>query len=450
MVQQNDLSEQAQNRFSQIFSTFKVSQLLRQAGIRKSYGFSCSVVFQSLFQLVFQGRTLFRALESTHIEGLPGKDVFYRFLNEPRFNWRRFYQLLVQKVVTQFETLTSARRVRVFIIDDSPLSRDRSKKVELLARVYDHVSHRFVRGFQLLTLGWSDGFSFVPLDFSLMSSAKKENRYNEVREGLDKRLIGYKRRQEALLHKPQAVTHLIDHVLQAGIVADYLLMDSWFTHMPLIQKILERGLHVIGRVKDIKQRYIHQGKMLTLNELYAKIPKRGNSQIFGCLRVKSQSGAELKIVFVRNRNKRKEWIAILTTDVTLDAEEIVRIYGMRWSIEPFHKMIKSLLQLGKEFEGRSYDMMISHTTIVFSRYLILEWERRNHHDDRTFGGIFYLFCDEVKDMDLITALRQLMIFVFALMGKKTNQEEVMCQVFEWFAQLPSYIKALCPFSLCES
>ena len=121
MVQQNDLSEQAQNRFSQIFSTFKVSQLLRQAGIRKSYGFSCFVVFQSLFQLVFQGRTLFRALENTHIEGLPGKDVFYRFLNEPRFNWRRFYQLLVQKVVTQFETLTSARRVRVFIIDDSPL-----------------------------------------------------------------------------------------------------------------------------------------------------------------------------------------------------------------------------------------------------------------------------------------------------------------------------------------
>ena len=452
MLQQNNLSEQMQNRFSQIFSLFKVSQLLRQAGIRKSCGFSCFTVFQSLFQLVFQGRNLYQVLEGNQTDRLPGKDVFYRFLNEPQFNWRRFYQLLVLKVVNQLETLTSSKRVRVFIIDDSPFSRNRSKKVELLARVYDHVSHRFIRGFQLLTLGWSDGFSFVPLDFSLMSSANKENRYNEVREGIDRRFCGYKRREEAMRHKPDVVVQMIDRILQTGIAADYLLMDSWFTYMPLVQKMLDRGLHVIGRVKDTNQRYFHQGKLLTLNEMYAVLPKhkQDKSQILGYLRIESKSGVALKLVFVRNRKKQKEWIAILTTDVALEAEEIVRIYGMRWSIEPFHKMIKSLLKLGKEFEGRSYDMMISHTTIVFSRYLILEWERRNNNDDRTFGGIFYLFCDEIKDMDLKTALRQLMIYVFSLISKKSNQEDIFCQVLDWVSQLPSYIKALWPISLCES
>jgi hypothetical protein len=49
---------------------------------------------------------------------------------------------------------------------------------------------------------------------------------------------------------------MIDRALQAGFTADYLLMDSWFTHMPLVKKILDNGLHVIGRVKDINQRYI--------------------------------------------------------------------------------------------------------------------------------------------------------------------------------------------------
>ena len=131
--------------------------------------------------------------------------------------------------------------------------------------------------------------------------------------------------------------------------------------------------------------------MLTLSELYALLPKRGKSEVVGCLRVESLSGVALKLAFVRNRNKRNEWISILTTDVALEAEEIVRIYGMRWSIEPFHKIIKSLLKLEKEFEGRSYDMMISHTTIVFSRYLILEWERRYTNDDRAIGGMFLLF-----------------------------------------------------------
>ena len=451
MIQQNAPSEQVYSRFSQIFSVLKVSQFLRQAGIRKSCGFSCFVVFQYLFQLVFQGQNLYRILEGRRAENMPGKDVYYRFLNEPRFNWRRFYQLLVQKVVGQFETLTSPKRVRVFVIDDSPVSRDRSKKVELLARVYDHVSHRFIRGFQLLTLGWSDGFSFVPLDFSLMSSAKKENRYNEVRDNLDKRFCGYARRKEALLHKPEVVTQMVDRALQAGMVADYILMDSWFTYMPLVQSMLEKGMHVIGRIKDTKQKYIYQEKMLNLGELYTALPKqRDKRQILGELRVKSKLGVPLKIVFVRNRNKSKEWIAILTTDITLEADETVRIYGMRWSIEPFHKTIKSLLKLENEFEGRSYDMMISHTTIVFSRYLILEWERRNNNDDRTFGGIFFEYCDEVKDMDLMTALRQLMVFVFALMSKPDDQDGVIRQVLDWIAQLPNYIRASLPLSLCES
>ena len=450
MLHQNNPFEQIEDRLSQLFSTLKVPQLLRQAGIRKSYGISCFVVFQLIFQLVFQSRNLFRMLEGKLAETMPGKDVFYRFLNNPRFNWRRFYQLLTQKVVGQFEALTSSKRVRVLIVDDSTLSRNRSKKVELLARIYDHVFHKYLRGFQLLTLGWSDGFSFAPLDFSMMSSSNKENRYNEARDGLDKRLCGYARRKEAILHKPDVVVQMVDRALRAGFRADYLLMDSWFTQMPLVEAILEKGLHVIGRVKDNKQRYEFSGKTLTLCELRATLPRQRSSQILGSVRVKSKSGMPLKLVFVRNRNKKTEWIVLLSTDITLDPEEIVRIYGMRWSIEPFHKMIKSHLKLEKEFEGRSYDMMISHTTIVFARYLILEWERRNNNDDRTFGGLFYLLCDEVRDMDLKTALRQLMVYVYSLIYGLSYKEDVACQVLDWIRQLPSYIRALWPDSLCES
>ena len=450
MIHQNNLSEKSQNSFSQIFSTFKVSQMLRQAGIRKSYGFSSFLVFQILFQMVFQGLCLLQLLQSKRGEDLPHKDVYYRFLNDPKFNWRKFYQLFCLKVVGFFETLTSAKRIRVLIIDDSPLSRDRSKKVELLARVYDHVAQKFIRGFQLLTLGWSDGFSFVPLDFALMSSSKQENRYQETNEDINQRSSGYKRRQEALLPKPQVALLMIQRILLAGVRVDYILMDSWFTLMPFVEKLLFEGVHVIGRLKELKQRYIYNGRALSLSELYKAIPKNVKEQILGSLLVESKSGIHLKIVFVRNRNNRKEWLAILSTDVTLEDEEVVRIYGMRWSIEPFHKAGKSLLKLGKEFQGRSYDLMISHTTIVYTRYLVLEFERRNNTDDRTFGGMFYLFCDEVKDIDLMTALRQLMIFAFSLMSKNSNQEEIRCQVFEWIRQLPNFIKALWPVLLCET
>ncbi|CDX04570.1 Transposase, IS4, partial [Desulfitobacterium hafniense] len=126
------------------------------------------------------------------------------------------------------------------------------------------------------------------------------------------------------------------------------------------------------------------------------------------------------------------------------------IYGMRWSIETFFKMAKSHLKLGTEFQGRSFDMMVSHTTIVFTRYLILEWERRENNDERSLGGLFYLFADEVMDLDLKTALRQLMTFVLNLLPNKPENNESLSQLQKWIAALPSYIKALFPQLGCES
>ena len=451
MLQHNSLSEQQEFGFSLIFSTLRLGQLLRKAGIRKAYGISSLAVFQIIFQLVFQGRNLFRLLDSKHAESLPGKDVIYRFLNESCYNWRRFYQLLSLKVVSGFESLTSAQRIRVFIVDDSVVGRERSKKVELLAKIFDHVSGRFIRGYNLLTLGWSDGYSFAPIDFTLMSSANAANRLCEMRENLDKRSIGYKRRMEALLHKPDAVVQMLDRALKAGFSADYVLMDSWFTHAPLLHKLMDRGLNVIGMVKELKQRYIFEGKSLSLRELYSKVTKNPKAAILGSVRVQTPNGLPLKIVFVQNRNNRREWLAILTTDVALDNAEIVRIYGMRWSIETFFKMAKSHLKLGSEFQGRSFDMMISHTTIVFSRYLILEWERRQNTDERSLGSLFYFFADEVMDIDLKTALRQLMAFVLDILKNKSkNSEASLSQLRDWISDLPSYIKALLTLSGCES
>ncbi|GER67525.1 hypothetical protein BpJC7_32210 [Weizmannia acidilactici] len=213
----------------------------------------------------------------------------------------------------------------------------------------------------MLTLGWTDSFSFIPVDFALMNSAKKENRKQEINPNLDKRTSGYKRRLEAIESKLTVVSKLLDHALEKGIIADYVLMDTWFTQAPLIQEITSKGLYVIGMVKQLNQRYLLNGQKLTLDQLYQKAkPHMDKKEILCSVHVSLDNGIPTKILFVRNRNKRSEWLAILSTDTTLSNEEIVRIYGMRWDIE----VSKSLLNLGKEFQGRSYDMLISHTTIV--------------------------------------------------------------------------------------
>lgn len=106
-------------------------------------------------------------MNSKHKEQAVSKNTYYRFLNEASYNWSRFLMLLAVKVISAFDRLTRPERVNVLILDDSVVKRNRSKKVELLALVYDHVEHKFQKGFTLLTLGWSDGYSFIPTGFNL-------------------------------------------------------------------------------------------------------------------------------------------------------------------------------------------------------------------------------------------------------------------------------------------
>ena len=72
--------------------------------------------------------------------------------------------------------------------------RCRSKKVELLAKVYDHAKHAYKFGFRMLTLGWTDGSTFIPVNNVLLSSENRKNRINDA-ASVDKRSVGYKRRQ---------------------------------------------------------------------------------------------------------------------------------------------------------------------------------------------------------------------------------------------------------------
>ena len=163
-------------------------------------------------------------------------------------------------------------------------------------------------------------------------------------------------------------------------------MDTWFTTEPVIRSILTEGLGMIGMVKQLAQRYNYKGMSCTLPELKKYVRFDGAGNIFGSLCVTTKGGIPVKIVFVRNRNKKSECLYLLSTDCSLPDTEIVRIYGNRWSIECFFKASKSFLKLGTEFQSRTYDAMVSHTAIVFTRYTILEWMRRNENDEKPMAN----------------------------------------------------------------
>ena len=162
-----------------------------------------------------------------------------------------------------------------------------------------------------------------------------------------------------------------------------------------------------------------------MKELYNAATPVGtlNKSILRSVRAELVPGIPITIVFVRHRSKKHEWLAILSTDTTLTVEEIIQIYGIRWDIEVFFKCTKSLLQLQKEFQGRSYDMMIGHTTIVFTRSILLAWQHRISTDQRTLGGLFLALCDEVAVLDFAVALNQLVEMINEGAKKPANDSQ---------------------------
>ena len=117
MIYQNDKNENTQNQFSNALKELKIGKLLRNSNITKSCGISAYEVFQFLLLLVFQGRNLFRFLNSKHKDQAVSKNTYYRFLNETSYNWSKFLLLLAAKVTSRFDAL--ARPERVKVLDDS-------------------------------------------------------------------------------------------------------------------------------------------------------------------------------------------------------------------------------------------------------------------------------------------------------------------------------------------
>ena len=291
MITENNQKVNTENavgyQFGRAIKELKISRLLKASNIRRKRGGSVFDIFQFLLLLVFQNGNLFHFLNSKKKDTAFSKNTYYRFLNESRFNWKRFITLLAVRVTEYFNSLTKPDRVVSLVLDDSVIPRERSKKVELLSRVYDHVIHKTVKGFNMLTLGWTDGYSFVPVGFNMMASADAGKRLMPASGSIDKRKAGYTSRRDAILHKPQAAIKMIHDALAAGVRADYVLMDTWFTNEPFIKDVTGEGIDVIGMLKDNKQRYYYKGKRYNLKQLAMFICFNTQRNIFGSVCVKT-------------------------------------------------------------------------------------------------------------------------------------------------------------------
>src|SRR5690606_32730243 len=101
-----------------------------------------------------------------------------------------------------------------WVVDDSPYERPRSTSVEGLSRFFDHSRGRFSRGFRMLTLGLTDGATFIPFSFSLLSSHHHKNQLYPMDPSIDRRSLRARIRKESQEKAPEVLLKLLDGALK--------------------------------------------------------------------------------------------------------------------------------------------------------------------------------------------------------------------------------------------
>lgn len=443
----NENSKYISGRIRRFFKECGLSEVLQKSNCYKEKGTPVAAIIEYLFCLVFRNRSAYAdiLLGSTELK----KDTIYRLLNSVRTNWVKFTTLLASRLIREkLEPLTSEKRRKVFIIDDSIYERERSKKVELLSWVYDHAKrHKCVKGFRMLSLGWSDGVTFMPVNSCLMSTENEKTRLNPAAE-VPGNSNGAKRRMLAQKKMTEVVPELLRSAQAAGIKAEYVLFDSWYAFPTQIAAVKSLNLDVVAMVKRSSRiHYLYNGEKLDCKEIFARNKKRrGRSRYLLSVPVtvftegenKQELQVSAKLVYVRNRNKRNEYLVLLYTDTSLIEDEVIQLYSRRWDIEVFFKTCKSLLWLTRGCRSISYDAMCAHTAIVFARYMFLAMETRADKDERTAGPLFCIISEEIAEISVEEAFEKIQLFLTKLLRGFNASEEEICAVFTaLIAEIPS-------------
>lgn len=148
----------------------------------KSQGHEVSKLLSILVLLPFYGiDNIYNMIRANIIS--ENKDAYYTVKNNEHIDWRKLLVLFAKR----FRFLINSRQtmkkggITALIGDDSPLHKT-GKKTENASMVHDHVTNKFILGFKILVIGYWDGGSFIPIDFSI--HREKGSRLQKAKDAL--------------------------------------------------------------------------------------------------------------------------------------------------------------------------------------------------------------------------------------------------------------------------
>ena len=353
------------------------------------------------------------------------KDVYYRLLANANYNWRKLLSLSSLKILALLHKVQDTKTTRVLILDDTVEDKVGKNIEGSCDNLWSNKEKRKIRGINVVSLNYSDGFSNFMLDFAIAMNNYARVKIEDFTNTIDHRANAHKIRLESMRGKSQIAIDMVTRAVKRGIYADYLLVDSWYSKPVFIETMNELGLQVISRMTNNIKIWNFIGKEKTLDSLYQKFKKLKTIKMgqygkkikfeYFSVVVEHKKAGKLKIVFIKTK---ENLIPIVSTNLELSDEEIIEIYKRRWDIEQGYKELREHFGFGKE-ENRIYEALIARISLSFFTYNIVSYINRISNEPKTIGGLF-------KDLEceLHTLAIAMQAFI-AIMDEIAKIEEVV-------------------------
>ena len=388
----NIINDKLKNPVYQTIQLLNMKTILTKSNFNKKDGVAVHMVVLHFVYMLVMNKNIFTFMKQSNDSFK--KDVYYRLLANSSYNWRSLLSLSSLKILSLLHKIQDSKAIKVFIIDDTVEDKVGKNVEGSCDSLYSNKEKRTIRGINIVSLNFSDGFSNFMLDFAIAMNKYARVAVEDFSNKVDHRTNAYKRRVETMKGKSQIAIDMVKRAVKSGIYADYLLVDSWYSKPVFIKEMNELGLRVISRMANNNRIWNFIGKEKSLEAIYnkfkalksAKPGKYGKKIKFTYFSavVEHKTAGKLKIVFIKTKEKL---IPIVSTDLNISDEEIIEIYKRRWDIEQGYKELREHFGFGKE-ENRIYEALVARITLSFFTYNIVSYINRLSNEPKTIGGLF--------------------------------------------------------------
>jgi hypothetical protein len=405
---------------------FKIGHLLKPFCSVKQQGLTLMSILVALILCRLGGVSVYAAQKTGNLH--MDDNTMYRLMNNPLINWKS----IILSFARQFLRCaakhgTPAEQVaKCFVIDDTEIEKT-GKTFEGISRIFSHVTHSYKFGFKKLALCFWDGKSLIPCGFSLHRESKK-NEYGLNKKQQKRQFHGNRKHtgyfqqyfNELDEEKNKAAVRMLKRTVKSGILASYVLMDSWFVSDYMLQSIraIRGGLmHVVGICKMDSRRFEVNGKSYNSHTII-KMNEFSKSRVHVSRKFHSKymtvpakyNGMDVKLFYLKYKRSEK-WTLLLTTDLSLSFVKAMELYRIRWSIEVMFKECKQYLRLGKS-QNTDLCGQIADASLTLITCTILELYKR-FEDYETLGELFRTTQEELLERTLCGRIARVFLRIVA-------------------------------------